>query len=313
MNAPLVTVTFVAWQRRNALERGIRSVLEQDYPAIEVIVLDNSPKDDIHRWLLEAYPQVRSIKTAHPIPLPAARNILVATARGEFVVFHDDDSYFASPRDVSTAVNYAREHPGVACLAFRVGDGGKDWNPQFDGPDPAPHYTFIACATMFRRTDFAVAGWYYEGFWLYGEERVISLGFYGIGKEIHFLPTVSSIHLPEGTGRAADPGARYHQSDIVMVAGTALLKFPFPSVIFWYPALQLFYFLQVAFLRRRPIVAIKGLFVAFSMIPSFLRHRSPISRDAYRRWRAVRAKVNADYLRRTGRWKWYHSWFPAVG
>jgi len=313
MNAPLVTVTFVAWQRRGALERGIKSALAQDYAVIEVLVLDNSPTDDIHRWLLEAYPQVKSIKTAHPISLPAARNILVATARGEFVVFHDDDSYFASTRDVSTAVNYALEHPEAACLAFRVGDGNKDWNPQFDGPIASQHYTFVACGTLFRRTDFAAAGWYFEEFWLYGEERVISLGFYGIGKEIHFLPTVSSIHLPESTGRASDNGARYHQCDIVMVAGAALLKFPFPAVLFWYPALQFFYFLQTALLRRRPIVGLKGLLIALSMIPAFLRHRRPISREAYRRWRAVRATVNAEYLRRTGRWKWYHSWFPAVG
>ena len=313
MSAPLVTVTFVGWQRRAALERGIKSALDQDYPAIEVLVLDNSPKDDIHRWLLETYPQVKSIKTAQPISLPAARNILVATARGEFVVFHDDDSYFASPRDVSTAVNYAQEHPEAACLAFRVGDGAQDWNPQFDGPVAGKHYTFIACGTLFRRADFAAAGWYFEDFWLYGEERVISLGFFGIGKEIHFLPSVSSIHIQESTGRVNDNGARYHICDIVMVAGAALLKFPFPHVLFWYPALQLFYFLQVAILRHRPIIAIKGLLIALRMLPAFLRHRRPISRENYRRWRVVRSQVNGEYLRRTGRWKWYHSWFPAVG
>jgi GT2 family glycosyltransferase len=313
MSAPLVTVTFVGWQRRAALERGIKSALEQDYPNIEVLVLDNSPKDAIHRWLLEAYPQVKSIKTAHPIPLPAARNILVATARGEFVVFHDDDSFFASPHDVSTAMDYMEKNAKVACVAFRVGDGKDDWNPQFDGPEPTPHYTFIACGVLFRRTDFAAAGWYYEDFWLYGEERVVSLGFYGIGKEIHYLPSVSSIHLPELTGRATDNGARYNLCDVVMVAGTALLKFPFPGVLFWYPMLQLFYFLQVLILRRRPIVALKGLAIALWMIPSFLRNRNPISHEAYARWREVRQKVNTDYLRRTGRWKWYHSWLPAAG
>ncbi len=313
MITPLVTVTFVGWQRRDALERGIKSALDQDYPAIEILVLDNSPKDDIHRWLLEAYPQVKSIKTAHPIPLPAARNILVATARGEFVVFHDDDSFFHSQYDVSTAVRYAQEHPEAACLAFRVGDGTGDWNPQFDAPDAMPHYTFIACGTMFRRTDFAAAGWYYEDFWLYGEERVISLGFYGIGKEIHYIPTVSSIHIPELTGRDEDNSARYNLCDVVMVAGTALLKFPFPGVLFWYPALQLFYFFQVLILRRRPLIAIKGLLFAIKLLPSFLRHRSPISRKAYLRWREVRRQVNAEYLRRTGRWKWYHSYLPAVG
>src|SRR4029434_62876 len=88
---PLVTVTFVAWQRLDALRLGLESCRGQSSPRLASLVLDNSPTDEIHRWLLANYPEVKSLKTSRPIALPAARNLLVATAAGEFVIFHDDD------------------------------------------------------------------------------------------------------------------------------------------------------------------------------------------------------------------------------
>jgi len=310
---PLVTITFVAWQRRESLRLGIESCLMQTYPAIEILVVDNSPTDEIHRWLLDAYPQVKCIKTPRPIALPAARNLLVATAAGEFVIFHDDDSRFSTSEDIQRAVNYIVQRPQVACLAFRVGDGASDWNPQYDAPVAGPHYNFIACATIFRRTDFSDAGWYFEDFWLYGEERVMALGFFGLGKEIHFLPDVSIIHLPESKGRATDNVARYWTADIVMIAGAALMKFPLPDALFWWVVMLSYYSFQVAILRGRPLVALKAVFIAFSFIPSFLRSRAPIPRPEYLRWRATRASTQRTYLQRTGQWRWYHEFLPAIG
>jgi len=310
---PLVTVTFIAWQRREALRLGIESCLMQSYPQIEIVVVDNSPTDEIHRWLLEAYPAVRSIKTARPIPLPAARNLSVATAAGEYVFFHDDDSRFSSPEDVTRAVGYIEAHPNVAALAFRVGDGQADWNPQFDGPAPAPIYTFIACAVMFRRADFRAAGWYFEDYWLYGEERVISLGFYGLGKEIHLLPEISIIHIPESTGRAKDNAARYWLAEVVMTPGSALLKFPLPQVLWLYPLMLAYYTVLTATVRRRPFLAVKALLTALWLVPTFLRRRAPLPAAEFARWRAVRDRYQREYLQRTGRWRWYHDLFPAAG
>ena len=310
---PLVTVTFVAWQRREALRLGIESCAMQTYPRIEIVVVDNSPTDEIYRWLLAEYPHVRSIKTARPIPLPAARNLIVATAAGEFVVFHDDDSRFMDARDVERAVGYLRPREQVAALAFRVGDGAQDWNPQFDGGPARPHYTFIACAVMFRRADFRDAGWYFEDFWLYGEERVMALGFYGLGKEIHFFPEVSIAHVPEITGRATDNAARYWTAEIVMTPGTALLKFPFATALLMWPAMLCFYTAQTAILRRRPVLALRALLLALRHVPVFLRRRAPLTPEAFARWRSVRAEYQREYLQRTGRWRWYHKLMPATG
>jgi len=62
----------------------------------------------------------------------------------------------------------------------------------FDGPLICPTYTYIACAVMFRRSDYLAAGGYFERFSLYGEELILSLGFFGLGKK--FTTTLRADH-----------------------------------------------------------------------------------------------------------------------
>ena len=114
-------------------------------------------------------------------------------------------------------------------------------------------------------------------------------------------------------GRARDGGARFWTADIVMIGGAALLKFPFPEVLFWYPILTVFYVLQVALLRRRPRLAAAAGLKAVLLFPAFLRQRSPIPRKEYKRWLSTRANYNEEYLKRTGRWRSYHRLLPSIG
>ena len=213
MSQPLVTITFVAWMRQELLRKGIESAIALRYRPIEILVVDNSPSDEIYKWLNQAYPMVKSIKTFAPLPLPMVRNILVASAQGKYVIFHDDDSRFAESEGLCAAVEYIEQNPNVACLALRQGNERGEWNPLFDGPAICRTYNYIACAVMFRRSDYLDAGGYFERYPLYGEELILSLGFFGLGKEIHYYPHVPIIHEQVMKGRDKDPGKRYHLAD----------------------------------------------------------------------------------------------------
>jgi glycosyltransferase involved in cell wall biosynthesis len=284
MSPPLVTITFVAWMRRELLQKGIESALALAYSPIEIIVVDNSPSDEIYQWLAETYPMVKSIKTLAPLPLPMVRNMLVATARGKYVIFHDDDSRFAESIGLGPAVEYLEKNQNVACLAFRQGTPQGEWNPLFDGPAIRKTYNYIACAVMFRRSDYVQAGGYFERYPLYGEELILSLGFFGLGKEIHYYPYVPIIHEQVRQGRSKDPGKRYQLADIVMTPGAMLLRAPIPDVFFWYPLLLAWSFTKVALLRRRPLVGLQGLANAVLWLPNFLKERRAIPTHEFRRW-----------------------------
>src|SRR5262245_42107354 len=132
MSLPLVSITFVAWMRQELLKKGIDSALALAYRPIEILVVDNSPSDEIYQWLQLAYPMVRTIKTLRPLPLPLVRNMLVASACGKYVVFHDDDSRFAETKGMLSAVEYMEKNTHVACLSFRLGNERGEWNPQYN-------------------------------------------------------------------------------------------------------------------------------------------------------------------------------------
>jgi glycosyltransferase involved in cell wall biosynthesis len=293
MPQPLVSITFVAWMRQELLKKGIESALALEYRPIEILVADNSPSDEIYKWLESAYPMVKKVKTFAPLPLPLVRNILVASALGKYVIFHDDDSRFSESVGIRSAVEYLEQKTNVACLAFRQGNERGEWNPLFDGPDIRKTYNYIACAVMFRREDYFRAGGYFEEYPLYGEEMILSLGFFGLGKEIHYYPNVPIIHEQVAQGRVRDPGRRYNLADIVMTPGALLLRAPIPDVFLWYPASLMWVVAKVAFRHRRPLVALQGVIQAVLWMPTMLKHRHPIPRIHFKRWMRTRLESRA--------------------
>ncbi len=94
---PLVSVIIPAFNSERFIARAIDSVLAQDWPAIEVIVVDDGSSDgtgDIARRYGEP---VRCLRQPNRGPA-AARNLGLGEARGEFVAFLDSDDVYLPGR-----------------------------------------------------------------------------------------------------------------------------------------------------------------------------------------------------------------------
>ncbi|WP_158614255.1 glycosyltransferase family 2 protein [Frondihabitans sp. PhB188] len=93
IHLPTVTVIVSTRDRADQLRGALTSVLALDYPAFDVIVVDNAPATDATRVLVEtefADPRVRLIR--EPVAgLSRARNTGLIASTGEFVAFTDDD------------------------------------------------------------------------------------------------------------------------------------------------------------------------------------------------------------------------------
>ena len=93
---PFITaVVPSAFSRGELLERCVEALAAQDYPAFEVIVVDNRPRDTPERadlWRRLSRHQ-RVTVVAEPLPgSAAARNRGIGLARGSVVAFVDDDA-----------------------------------------------------------------------------------------------------------------------------------------------------------------------------------------------------------------------------
>ncbi|MEV5435292.1 glycosyltransferase [Streptomyces sp. NPDC052682] len=89
---PPATVVVATRERAEQLARALDSLLAQDHPDFEIVVVDNAPVTTRTRELVARKYAERVRYVTEPVPgLAVAHNRGVAQARGEVVAFTDDD------------------------------------------------------------------------------------------------------------------------------------------------------------------------------------------------------------------------------
>lgn len=114
---PLVSVIMPTYKRATYLERAMRSVLEQTYPHLELIVVDDNglgtADGQAIEQLMAAYadnPRVCYIQHEVNQHGGAARNTGIQAAKGELITFLDDDDTYR-PDKIAQQVAYLQTHP----------------------------------------------------------------------------------------------------------------------------------------------------------------------------------------------------------
>ncbi|HLH77635.1 MAG TPA: glycosyltransferase [Candidatus Binataceae bacterium] len=108
--APMVSVVVAAYNAAQTLGSCLASLQALDYPAYEVIVVDDGSQDQ--SWEIARTAGVTVLRTSHR-GLSAARNLGIAAARGEFVAFIDADA--KADRDwLSQLIATMRHHRAAA-------------------------------------------------------------------------------------------------------------------------------------------------------------------------------------------------------
>lgn len=129
---PLVSVIMPAYNARPYIAQAIKSVLDQDYPNLELIVVDDGSMDGTPQEARRFGEHVQVIEQQNRGPA-AARNSAVALARGELLAFIDADDIWL-PGKVSAQVQYLQNHPDVGIVFGRL----LRWFAQPDGNFGAP-------------------------------------------------------------------------------------------------------------------------------------------------------------------------------
>lgn len=195
----LVSVVIPNYNRSADLALCIGSLLAQDYPDIEVIVVDDGSDDGAPDMVREKYPQVRLIANKVNRGFPAVVNDGIRAAKGEWVALLNNDAE-ADPRWVSELVDAAGRHPDASFFATKMlfhadrvtidtfGDGFSTGGFGFKRGwgEPSSAYTneaevFGACAgaAMYRRSmleDIREGDEYFdESFFSFAEDLDVSL------------------------------------------------------------------------------------------------------------------------------------------
>lgn len=148
-DGPMVSVVMSAYQPDEHLFSAVRSILEQTWRTLELIVVDDAsgPQfDDTFAAVAALDPRVRVIRRETNGGTYLVRNAGIDAARGEFVTFQDSDDW-SHPRRVELQVQALLADPeriGTRSLAIRAMD---DLHHQWLG---YPAQRVNASSLMFR-------------------------------------------------------------------------------------------------------------------------------------------------------------------
>ena len=109
---PLVSVIIPTYNRYALLQEAVASVLDQSYPNIEIIVVDDGSTDDTPQIKHKLGSAIKYIAQANA-GLNAARNTGYRQSKGEYIALLDDDDLWV-PDKTFIQVEYLRRMPEIA-------------------------------------------------------------------------------------------------------------------------------------------------------------------------------------------------------
>jgi GT2 family glycosyltransferase len=224
---PLATIALPNYNGRALLEAMLPSILAQDYPNFEILVVDDASSDDSVAYLREHWPQVRVLRLEQNSGVSVAMNHCWRHARGAYVALVNTDVELdqawlrllvdeldARPQAASATgktLNFrdralldgAGDRMLWSGTATRRGLGERD-RRQYERGEAV----FSACGGMavYRRRAFDLVGGFDEDFWAYMED--VDWGFRAqlAGFTCRYVPSALAYHMGgESFGRKPGP------------------------------------------------------------------------------------------------------------
>lgn len=248
---PLVSVVILNYKRRDALVQTLNSALSQEYPNLEIILVDNGSEDGIQEYVRDHAPKVKLIAMPQNLGTCGGRNAGIRVSRGEVVITLDNDIYFDSVYEVRKVVITLRTRPDIHLLAFQLCDAQtgmlrlREWcHPRFWRDYAQEEFEtnfFVEGACAYRREIFQTAGMYYEPLFIGVEGHDLALRIIDSGYRILYCPHIRANHLMSPETRTLDRPFYYYTRNYIWIAHKdfhflAGVKFLLPKL------LMMFYF-----------------------------------------------------------------------
>ena len=172
MRHPLVSVILPTFNRAWTLKDAIDSVLAQDYPNIELIIIDDGSKDNTQK-LLKAYKDKIIVLRQENKGVSAARNAGIKKSNGVFIALLDSDDAW-DKKKISCQVEFFQCNPeAMICQTEeiwirngrRVNPKAKHKKPSGMIFEPSLELCLVSpSAVMMKRQLFELKGYFNEDF-----------------------------------------------------------------------------------------------------------------------------------------------------
>lgn len=115
MTAPRVSIIIVSWNAQSVVERCLPSVVQTDYPNLEILFADNASTDGTAAWIAREYPSVKIVRHPDNWLFCRGNNAAVPHATGEFILLLNNDVE-VPPDWLQPLVDTMTRHPDVGAV-----------------------------------------------------------------------------------------------------------------------------------------------------------------------------------------------------
>lgn len=201
METPLVSIVIVTWNRKADVLEAVRSIYDQVYRNIEVIVVDNCSTDGTAEALRDTYPGVSLIALERNTGASHGRSMGIAAASGAIVFTLDSDASLGQ-ETLTNIVRKFQAEPTVGIISCKIVNAftheldawiyserdKADQNVEFLS------YSFCSAGSAIRREVIERIGSFWDLLFIYREEDDLSLRAWNAGYKILFLPEAIVYH-----------------------------------------------------------------------------------------------------------------------
>lgn len=109
---PRVTIGITCFNAADTIERAIQSAMDQNWPNLEIIIVDDCSKDssgEIIKKISENHHNILFLQQKENRGYPAALNSIIQHASGEYIAFFDDDD-ISTPDRITKQVKRLKEY-----------------------------------------------------------------------------------------------------------------------------------------------------------------------------------------------------------
>ncbi len=240
----MVSVTLVTYNSGRFIKRCLESALDQVYPDIEVIVIDNASTDGTIDILEHFEDRVRIIYNDENIGFSSAQNQAIALSRGEWVLTLNPD-VLLMPGFIQAMVDAGQLHPRIGSVCGKllaipanfelpdkplIDSTGMFFTPMMrhldrgsqqvdNGHFSTCEYVFgaTAAAALYRREmidDISIDGEFFDSdFFVYREDADVAWRAQLLGWRCLYTPTPKGYHVRNvlpGIRRALPPEINMH-------------------------------------------------------------------------------------------------------
>lgn len=200
-NCPLVSIVSVTYNRRQDVLELLTALREQDYAPLEVIVVDNASEDGTADQIAEHFPEVTLVRNQQNTGM-VAYNTGIEMAKGQYILFIDDDGMPATIDWVQRMVACLQENPKLGAIACQVrltetGEVAPD-DPQYllvedeFGGYPCP--AFVCTGAGIRADAVRTVGSFPPFFFRSYMEFTLSTKLWNSGWQVRYFPDITVFH-----------------------------------------------------------------------------------------------------------------------